>query len=97
MQANNFFEWLGNLLGRMIRFVVSLAERLLSGLRGAFSDFFSGLTGAVGISPTLFNVVWLVLGLLLLYAAVRAFLARAIVAGIVWLVLAVFVLSALMG
>ncbi|MNW16946.1 hypothetical protein D3C71_2159730 [compost metagenome] len=58
-------------------------------------DFYSGLAGAMGMSPSIFNFVLLVLGLMFLWAAVKALLRRAIVGFLFWLVLAVLVLGGL--
>jgi hypothetical protein len=95
MHSSNFFEWLGSMLGTLIRTIVDALRYLLKGLSRAIGDFVAGLAHAMGISPSTFNVAWLVLGLLFLYVAVRAFLRRSIVAGILWLVIAVLVLGRL--
>ena len=68
---------------------------LLGGLGGALGDFYSGLAGAMGMSPSIFNFVLLVLGLMFLWAAVKALLRRSIIGFLFWLVLAVLVLGGL--
>ncbi|MGE4335991.1 MAG: hypothetical protein AB7E55_08455 [Pigmentiphaga sp.] len=91
------FGWLGNALGSVIRFIVEALQGVFGGLSSAVNSFLSGLADAVGMSPTFFNYVWLVLGLILLAAAIKAFVRGAIVAGIIWIVLALVVLSGLIG
>ncbi|WP_246129636.1 hypothetical protein [Verticiella sediminum] len=95
--GNGFFAWLGELVGGAIRFVVDALRSLFGGLAGAVDDFLSGVAGAFGMSPGLFNYVWLILGVLMLIAAIRAVMRRAIVAAVVWAVLGVFVLGMLVG
>ncbi len=93
MAANGFFNWLGEALGDAIRFVVDLLSGLFAGLGIAVHDFIAGLTGALGMSPSLFGLIVLIVGLLLLYKGVRAFLGRGIIAGLVWTFLGLLVLS----
>lgn len=90
-----FFASLGGMLGEALRGVVAGIKWLLGGLGGALGDFYSGLAGAMGMSPSIFNFVLLVLGLMFLWAAIKALLRRAIVGFIFWLFLAVLVLGGL--
>lgn len=94
-QDGGFFASLGGMLGEALRGIVSGIKWLLGGLGGALGDFYSGLAGAMGMSPSIFNFVLLVLGLMFLWAAVKALLRRAIVGFLFWLVLAVLVLGGL--
>ncbi|ARP87021.1 hypothetical protein [Bordetella genomosp. 9] len=97
MQSNGFFESLGNVLGEVIRTIVSALRYLLGGIGRAIGDFSAGLAHAMGMSPNLFNFAVLLLGVLLLIAAVRALLRRSIVGFLFWAILAVLVLGALIG
>ena len=98
MPANEgFFASLGGMLGEALRSIVAGLKWLLGGLVGALGDFYAGLAGAMGMSPSVFNLVMLAVGLMLLWAAVKALLRRAIVAFIFWLLLAVLVLGGLMN
>jgi len=97
MQTENFFEWLGGMLGSLIRAVVDGVRFLLGGFGGAVGDFLGGIAAAMGMSPSVFNFAWLLFGLLLLLAAVRAFLRAAVFAGVLWLLLAVLVLGGLIS
>lgn len=94
---DSFFGSVGAMLGEVIRAIVAGLRYVFGGLGSALGDFFSGLAGALGMSPSIFNFALLILGLVLLWAAVKAFLRRAIVAGIFWLVLAMLVLGGLIG
>ena len=49
----------------------------------------------MGMSPSIFNFVLLVLGLMFLWAAVKSLLRRSIIGFLFWLVLAVLVLGGL--
>lgn len=97
MDNGGFFSWLGSAVGTAIRAVVDALRYVFTGLSDAISAFLDGLSGAIGMSPTIFNYLWLALGVLLLLAAVRALLGRAVIAAIVWTVLAVLVLGSLMA
>lgn len=97
MQPEGTFQWLGELLGGLIRLIVDALRFVFGGLAKAISDFSAGVAAAMGMQPSLFNFALLALGVAMLLAALRAFAARGIVAGIVWALLALLVLSALIG
>jgi uncharacterized membrane protein YjjP (DUF1212 family) len=48
---------------------------------------------SIGMNASIFSFALLILGLFLLYCSVRAFIARSIVAGVVWALLGLLVLS----
>lgn len=93
MAENGFFNWLGETLGDAIRFVVDLLSNIFDGFGNAVHDFIQGLTDSLGMSPSLFGLIVLVVGLLLLYKGIRAFVNRAIVGGLIWTLLGLIVLS----
>ncbi|WP_410525047.1 hypothetical protein [Pseudomonas aeruginosa] len=93
MGTEGFFDGLGEMLGRAIRFVVDLLSGLLGGIWGAMDDFLHGLARAIGMDASLFSFVFLVLGLLLLYSGIRAFMRRSIVGGVIRTVLGLIVMS----
>jgi hypothetical protein len=97
MRVEGFFEWLGQAFGAVIRFIVES----LSGFLGLFGDalggFINGMSKALGIAPSLLGMLVLIVGLLLLYAAVRAFLRRSIIAGLIWLFFGLWLLGGLIG
>ncbi|MCD0497071.1 hypothetical protein LP085_09450 [Achromobacter sp. MY14] len=96
-QDDGFFGSLGVMLGEALRAVVAGIKWLLGGLGGALGDFYGGLSKAMGMSPSIFNFVLLVLGLMFLWAAVKALLRRSILGFLFWLVLAVLVLGGLVN
>lgn len=95
MQSGSFFESLGNALGEVIRSIVSALKYILGGFGRAIGEFSKGVANAMGMNPTAFNFALLILGVLLLFAAISALLRRSIFGFIIWLVLAVVVLGAL--
>jgi hypothetical protein len=97
MNADGFFDWLGSTFGSVIRTIVDFLRSIFGGVGDAIRDFSAGLARAIGMTPSTFNFAVLLVGLLLLYAAIRAFMSRSVLGGIVWLVLAVLVLGSLVG
>ena len=96
MQANNVFEWLGQVFGTVIRFIIDSLVWLFTLLSNASSDFVNGFARALGVDSSLLNIAAVILGLCLIYVGVRAFLRRRILAGIIWILLGLWLLSALM-
>ncbi|MCG6658702.1 hypothetical protein HOP52_13155 [Halomonas campisalis] len=88
-----FFTWLGATLGEIIRFVVDLLIQLFRNLGDAAEGFLDGLAESLGISPSLISLLVLLLGLWLLYLALRALLRRRLIGGLIWALLGVTVLS----
>jgi len=97
MQSDSFFQWLGSLIGGALRGIVAGVKSLFGGLGSALGDFSTGLAQAMGMSPSLFNLALVVLGVLLLYAAARAAMRRSFLSALVWLALAVLLLGSLTG
>ena len=93
MVANGFFNWLGESLGEAIRFVVDVLAGFFAGIGIAMHDFIEGLTGSLGMNASLFGLIALLVGLGLLYKGVRALLQRSFVAGGLWMLLGLLVLS----
>lgn len=93
MVANGFFNWLGESLGEAIRFVVDLLAGFFAGIGIAVHDFIEGLTDSLGMDASLFGLVVLLVGLVLLYKGVRAFLSRSLLGGVIWTLLGLLVLS----
>ncbi|APX73839.1 Uncharacterised protein [Achromobacter insolitus] len=92
---DGFFASLGSMLGEALRSVVAGLKWLLGGLGKAFGDFYSGLAGAMGMNPSIFNFILLALGLMCLWAAVKALLRRSIIGFLFWLVVALLLLGGL--
>lgn len=93
MQTAGFFEWLGQALGAVIRFIVEGLGGFFNLLGNAGSSFLRGLSEALGVQASVLSLIPLIIGLLLLVAAVRAFVRRSIFAGLIWLVLGLWLLS----
>ena len=93
MHVEGFFEWLGQALGAVIRFVVDALSGLFNLLANAGGNFIDGLARTLGMDTSLVSILMLVIGLLLLYSAVRAFMRASIIMGIIWLMLGLWLLS----
>jgi phage shock protein PspC (stress-responsive transcriptional regulator) len=93
MQVEGFFEWLGQVLGSIIRFIVDALSGLFNTVSKASSHFVEGLANALGMDTSIVSIITLVLGLVLLWSAIRAFLNASIIMGIIWLMLGLWLLS----
>ena len=93
MQVESFFEWLGQALGSVIRFIIDGLSSFFHSLTHAGGNFIDGFARSLGMSPSFFSILILILGLMLLYSAVRAFMRASIIFGIIWLVLGLWLLS----
>jgi hypothetical protein len=89
MQVESFFEWLGQALGAVIRFIVDGLEWFFNLFADAGGNFVDGLSRTLGMDTSLISIVALIVGLLLLFSAVRAFMR----ASIIMLVLGLWLLS----
>lgn len=93
MQTEGFFEWLGRIIGTAIRFVVDLLSGVLGGIGQAMDDFLNGLARAIGMDVSFFSIILLVIGLLLLYSGIRAFIRKSIIGGLVLTFLGLVIMS----
>lgn len=93
MQVDGFFEWLGQALGAVIRFIVDGLDWIFGTLAHAGGNFIEGLSRTLGMDASLISIIALILGLILLYSAVRAFMRASIVLGIIWAILGLWLLS----
>lgn len=93
MQVDGFFERLGQMLGAVIRFIVESLAWLFNGFTHASGQFTEGLARTLGMDTSLISIIALIIGLMLLYSAVRAFMRASIIAGIIWLALGLWLLS----
>ncbi|WP_314409525.1 hypothetical protein [Pseudomonas kuykendallii] len=89
----DFFETLGQMLGSLIRFIVDSLDWLFSLFAVAGHNFVDGLAAALGMDRSILNIAALILGLILLAGAFRAFFGRSIISGIILLLLALWLLS----
>ncbi|OZI75060.1 hypothetical protein [Bordetella genomosp. 12] len=98
MQAETgFFGSAGAALGQGIKWVAEALRWLFGGFFGALGEFFSGMAAALGMSPNVMNFALLLIGLLMLWAGIKAFARRSFLSGIFWLLLCALLLGALTG
>ena len=99
MQLNSSspFEWLGSAIGSVVRVVIDSLIWLFTMLSNASSDFINGFSRALGVNSNLLSIAGVILGLFLIYTGVRAFIRRKIVPGIIWVLLGLWLLSALIN
>ncbi|MFL1501489.1 hypothetical protein ACI77J_07780 [Pseudomonas sp. O64] len=92
MQAD-FFGWLGNTIGLIIHYIVEFFSGLFNMLTNAGGNFVEGMSRALGMDTSIISIITLIVGLLFLYSAVRAFMRASIIAGVIWLMLGLWLLS----
>ena len=93
MQTNGFFEGVGETIGGIIQALVTGLLSLSDGFLGAFEGFINGLAGSLGISPSFFSILILVIGLWVLWRGVRALLRGSLIGAVVWIVLGLLILA----
>jgi hypothetical protein len=93
MRVESFFEWLGQTLGAVIRFIVDSLDWLFKTLAHAGGNFVEGLSRALGMDTSLISIIALIIGLMLLYSAIRSFMRGSIIGGIIWMVVGLWLLS----
>jgi hypothetical protein len=93
MQVESVFEWLGQVIGAVIRFVVDGLSWLFNMFTHAGANFVDGLARTLGMNTSLISIAGLIIGLMLLYSAIRAFMRGSIIIGIIWLFLGLWLLS----
>lgn len=95
--SSNPFEWLGEALGTLVRFVVDSLAWVFQILSGASTAFVNGFSRALGVDSNVFTVVAVIIGLLLIYAGVRSLINRRFFGAVIWLLLGLWLLSALIN
>ena len=93
MRVEGFFEGLGHALGQMIRFIVDLLSGALGAVADAVDDFLHGLASAIGMDSSIFSIILLIIGLLLLFSGARSLLRGSIIGGVIWLFLGLVVMG----
>ncbi|MDR5898673.1 hypothetical protein QC823_06695 [Halomonas vilamensis] len=83
MQANGFFQGIGEAVGEAVHALVTFLLSVFTNFFDAFEAFIDGLARSLGISPTFFSILVLVIGLWILWGALHAFLRGALLGGIV--------------
>ncbi|MCL7929226.1 hypothetical protein [Halomonas llamarensis] len=93
MQANGFFQGVGEAVGEAIHTVVTFLLSIFTNFFDAFETFIDGLARSLGISPSFFSILVLVIGLWVLWGGLRALFRGALIGGIVRIVLGLLVLG----
>ena len=93
MHVESFIGNLGLWLGTLVRFIVETLNGLFGTITEAGSNFVDGMARALGMDTSIVSIAVLIIGLLFLYNAVRAFIRTSIIGGVIWLVLGLWLLS----
>ncbi|MBB3102949.1 hypothetical protein [Azomonas macrocytogenes] len=93
MGIEGFFEGLGEAIGAAIRYVVDALKGIFDWIIIAGYNFLEGLSSALGIDRSVLGIGGLIVGLVLIVTAFRAFFRRAVVSGLIWLFLGLWLLS----
>lgn len=96
-RPGNPAEGLGEFFGALVRWIVDALNWLFGSLAGASAAFVEGFSRTLGIDSGILSIAAVIIGLFLLYRGVRAFIRRRIIAGIIWTLLGLWLLSALIG
>lgn len=91
----NPFEWLGQAFGTLVRLIVDALSWLFNLLSGASSAFVNGFSRALGIDSSLLSIVFVILGLFLIYLGFSSVFRKRFIGGVIWLLLGLWLLSAL--
>ncbi len=96
MQLNtNPFEWLGQAFGTLVRLIVDSLAWIFNMLSGASAAFVNGFSRALGVDSSILSIAFVVLGLFLIYLGISALLKKRFIGGVIWLLLGLWLLSAL--
>lgn len=93
--SSNPFEWLGEVLGTIVRVIIDALEWIFDILSGASASFVNGFARTLGVDSGWFSIVAVIIGLLLIYSGVRSFMRKHFIAGVIWILLGLWLLSAL--
>lgn len=93
MRVEGIFEWLGEVLGTIIRYVVEALSGLFGLLAGAGRSFLEGLSRTLGVDLSLLSLAALFVGLFLLVSALRALIRGSFIIALIWLFLGLWLLS----
>ena len=69
---------------------------IIEAFGNAGGNFIDGLSRTLGMDTSIISIIILVLGLVLLWSAIRAFMNAAFIMGIIWLMLGLWLLSWIM-
>lgn len=97
MQDEGLFRWLGNALGDLLRSIIDAVSFIFGKIGAAVHEFLAGIAASMGIDPSFLNIVWIVLGVWMLFTAIRAFARGRIFSGVIWLFLVTVLFGILMS
>ncbi|MCM5703607.1 hypothetical protein [Larsenimonas salina] len=92
-EDSSFFGDVGEAIGAVLKSLIDFLSSIWQNFFGAIDDFIDGVTRSLGISPSVFSIALLVIGLMFLYGAVRAFMRGSILGGAFRLGIGVILLS----
>ena len=93
MHVESFIGNLGLWLGTLVRFIVETLNGLFGTITEAGSNFVDGMARALGMDTSIISILTLIVGLLFLYSAVRAFMRASIILGVSGLMFGLWLLS----
>jgi len=88
-------EWLGEFFGTLVRLIVDTLSWLFGILTGASTAFVEGFSRTLGVDSGLLSIAAVIIGLYLIYRGVRAMIGRRFIAGIIWILLGLWLITAL--
>jgi hypothetical protein len=84
----------GELIGSAIRFVIDLIRWVFFGIDDAIDSLLDGVARGIGLpNHSVPQLVVVAVGLILFWFAIRAFMARRIIGGIVWTLIGLVVVG----
>jgi len=78
-----------------VRLIVDTLSWLFGILTGASTAFVEGFSRTLGVDSGLLSIAAVIIGLYLIYRGVRAMIGRRLVAGIIWILLGLWLITAL--
>lgn len=93
--SSNPFEWLGSAIGTIIRVIIDSLLWLFTALSNASSAFVNGFANALGVDSNILTIAAVILGLFLIYIGVQGLFRKRFVRGVIWILLGLWLLSAL--
>ena len=93
--ASNPFEWLGEVLGSMVRIVIDSLTWIFDLLSTASAAFINGFARTLGVDSSWLSIGAVIIGLLLLYTGVQSLMRKRFISGVIWILLGLWLLSAL--
>ena len=93
MNDDSLLNWLGEQIGHIIRVLVDTLSAIFGNGAEGLRDFYQGLAGELGLSGSLMGFVILIIGVLLVFSAIRATLTLRLVSALIFGALGLWLLS----